>query len=271
VEPPDLRPVHAALAAVCHQLRLRGTPPRHRRRPLPRPTHVADRLTRLDHRAVEDPGDDGRHLAGGDGDHRLVEQGDARRRLTELDEDLTPTEVSEGHHVGGTGAPPDPRRLGEGRRRRGGVSPGELSQAVRGQQQTALGAVIAGLVEQASRPRQPASAAGLLAVQQQADAEPDGAAGRTDRVSDGDVGVMGPGPGGGALLVLTGQVGGDGQALEVLADQRRDRIGGRHRHTGLGPCPSPEGRPGPVPCVSHTTSIPRRQRHGPAGGRRSTR
>ena len=45
------------------------------------------------------PADDRRHLAGGDGDHRLVHQRDASRGLVECDQGLTNSDPGQDHEI----------------------------------------------------------------------------------------------------------------------------------------------------------------------------
>ncbi len=70
----DLRAVHPALAAKRHQLRLRRTPLVEGRRPLVDSFEIVNLLAGQNHRAVDDACRDGCHLAGGHGDHGLIEQ-----------------------------------------------------------------------------------------------------------------------------------------------------------------------------------------------------
>jgi hypothetical protein len=78
--PPEdghLSPVDAAQAG---KMRLRGNglaPCSRRITPLPRAPDVAELQTRLDHVAVDDPGEEGADLSRQDRRHRLIEQGDA--------------------------------------------------------------------------------------------------------------------------------------------------------------------------------------------------
>ena len=66
--------MHQALAAERDEVRLRVTPMRQCRRPLPRPAQIQHFLAGLDHAAIDEPGDERREAASGDGDHGLVEQ-----------------------------------------------------------------------------------------------------------------------------------------------------------------------------------------------------
>ena len=76
----DLGAVHEALTAERHQIGLRVAPTTERSGPLRRPAHIEHRLASIDCSAQDGPGDDRRHLAGRDGDHRLVEQRASPRR-----------------------------------------------------------------------------------------------------------------------------------------------------------------------------------------------
>ena len=95
----DLRAVHQALAAIGNEVRLRRAPLAERRRPLLGPAQVEDLLAFPDHRAVDDPDTDRRHLAGGDGHHDLVEQRHAFRGLPRSEERLADADATERHEL----------------------------------------------------------------------------------------------------------------------------------------------------------------------------
>ena len=173
--------MHQALPAVGHQVRLRRAPVAQRRRPLLRPAQVEDLLAGLDHGAVDDPGDDRRHLAGGDGDHHLVEQRHALRG--------PPSRSAPGPGRAGR-APSGPgrrsgrrsRRPGEGGVRGGGVALVEALQPDRHEQVALLAqSSWASSSTRWARASQPPPRADLAAVQQ-AEAQPERAAGGPRRV-----------------------------------------------------------------------------------------
>src|SRR5581483_5969348 len=90
----NLGAMDEALATVEDQVRLVLAPAAQRRRPLLRAAQVEDLMARLDDRAIQNPGDDGGDLAGGNRDHGLVEQRDTGRHLAQLDQRLSATEPS---------------------------------------------------------------------------------------------------------------------------------------------------------------------------------
>ena len=73
----DLGTMHQAMTTERDEIRLSVAPMCQRRRPLLRPTQIENLLTRLDHAAIQSPGDHLRHLIRHDCDHDLVEQGHA--------------------------------------------------------------------------------------------------------------------------------------------------------------------------------------------------
>ena len=90
----DLGPVHQALPAVGHQLRLGRAPSGQCRRPCLRASHVEDLLACLDHGAVGDSPHDRRDLAGRDRDHHFVQSGHALDGLAKADQGLTLAEAA---------------------------------------------------------------------------------------------------------------------------------------------------------------------------------
>ncbi len=82
----DLPAVHRALAGERDQSRLGVDPGGQRAGPLGRPAVVGDLLAGLDQRAVDLAGDDRRHVAGRDADHRLVQQGEPLRDVAGVDQ-----------------------------------------------------------------------------------------------------------------------------------------------------------------------------------------
>ena len=81
------------------------------------------------------------------------------------------------------------------------------------------------VLDQPLRPRDPPAAAGHLAAQDQRDREPECRTARPGRVAVAEVLVVGLLQGGGAVVVTTGEVGGDREPLEVLGVQRRLPVG----------------------------------------------
>jgi hypothetical protein len=122
VELHDLGAVHLALPAVGDQVRLGRDPVAQRGGPLLRPAQVEDLLAQLDGGAVGLAGDHRRQLAGGGGDHDLVEQGHARGGLAQHEQGLAPPEPGERRQVGLAEAVADLGRPGEHRARGRGVT-----------------------------------------------------------------------------------------------------------------------------------------------------
>ena len=108
----ELGAVHETLAAIGNEVRLRCAPLGQRRRPLPRPAQIEDLLAVLEHRAVDDPDADRRHLAGRDGDHDLVEQRHALRGLSRSEQRLPEAQPAERHQLRVAEALADPGGLG---------------------------------------------------------------------------------------------------------------------------------------------------------------
>ena len=86
VQAHDLRAPHQTLATVCHEIRLRLTPPRERRRPLAGSTEIEDLMTAGDDSAVDVTDDDRGKLIADHGDHGLVEQRETGASLAHAQE-----------------------------------------------------------------------------------------------------------------------------------------------------------------------------------------
>jgi hypothetical protein len=70
----ELSTMHQAETVVRHHVGLLIAPPRQGGSPLSGAAQLVDALTERDRVAIDDPGDDGRQLPGGDGHHRLVHE-----------------------------------------------------------------------------------------------------------------------------------------------------------------------------------------------------
>jgi len=81
-----LGPMHQALPAVHHEVRLGVTPSAQRGGPLVGAPHIEHLVAPFDHRAVSVAHRDGRHLVGTDRHHRLVEQCHAGGDFAHIDE-----------------------------------------------------------------------------------------------------------------------------------------------------------------------------------------
>jgi hypothetical protein len=172
----DLGAVHQALPSERHQIRLPGAPVAQRRRPLRRSPEVEDPVARQDLRAVDDPGNDRRHLTGRDRHHGLVEQPHTVPAPVQLDQGLAHAEPGERQQVRVSEAVTDLGGHAAGGIRVGGVGRHgpERNQE---QQIPLLDAVQPLVIEQPPGSGQPAAALGLLAPEQQEEGQPEAAAG----------------------------------------------------------------------------------------------
>ena len=241
----DLGAMDEARAPEGHELGLRVTPAAERGGPLPRPAQIEDELTRLDHRAVDDPDDGGRCLARGDRDHRVVEQREPHRVVSE--QDRRPAEAEFAPACGGRchrSARPSRARTrtwGDARR----VSSEQLTQR-HGHREIAVDGAVEPL-DQPSRPSEPTAGLGHVAALHQRHPEP-------PRVQCGPFGIA-------RLLVSL-----DGASCET--HQRRGRVRSDLRPTRLvrdrrgraarrGRRPGTARRRRPRPCGSY--DAPRRR------------
>ena len=222
----DLGATQQTLPAVGHQIGLAVAPPGQRRRPLLRPAPVEHLLAAGDHAAVHIAGREGRHFAGGDRHHRLVEQLQARSSAPQPDQGPALAMPCQGDQVGVAELLPG---LGGQPERAGGalvVALGHRPQRLGQQQVSPLHAVLPTLVEQPSRPREPSAGLGRLAFVEQPVREPEGRPGRCRRLVAVVKSVVRPAPEAGALRLPAGQVRGGRQPREIFGLERRLPIGG---------------------------------------------
>jgi hypothetical protein len=85
VQVQKLGAVDQTLAGEGDYVRLRTAPRRQRLGPLLSAAQLGDLMAELDHAAVDGAGDDGRHLAGHDRHHGLVDQGETPIHLAVVD------------------------------------------------------------------------------------------------------------------------------------------------------------------------------------------
>ena len=85
----DFGAIEQALTSKAHEVGLTGTPVRERNGPLVGAAQIEGLLTGFQHAAIDVTGQDWRHVAGNHRDHRFVEQRDACRDITEVDEGAT--------------------------------------------------------------------------------------------------------------------------------------------------------------------------------------
>ena len=172
VDEPKLGTVEQALAAEQDEVRLRLDPSIERLRPLARSPQVEDPVARLDDGAVDHAGDQRRHLAGRDRDHRLVQDRHAGRWLARADERLTQPESGEGREVRvveAFGERPTSTKVARALRPVAGVEAGEGT----GQQQISVLDRLRPAFEQMLRSRQPTTTARRLTAAEEREAEPE--------------------------------------------------------------------------------------------------
>jgi hypothetical protein len=242
----DLGAVHHALPTVGHQVRLRLAPVREGRGPFLRPAQVEDLLARFDHGAVDDPGDDRRDLAGGDGDHHLVQQCQRRGGLTRSDQRLAHAEPSERHQVRHVEAVTDRGGPGGGGPRGANVALLHVLQRDRHEQVALFHTVAACLVEHAARPCEPSATAHGLGAEQQMQAQPERVPRRARRLGTHQLAVRARRQVV-ADVVPAHQIGGRQQQLEVVRLERRLPVGRGQQLVGTRPLPLPVGGAAPLP------------------------
>jgi hypothetical protein len=237
----DLRPVHHVPAPVGNQIRLRRTPLAQRRRPLLRPPHIQDLLTRLDHAAVDDPSGDRRDLARRDSHHGLVEQHHPLGRLAHPDERTPLGLPRHRHQIRIAGGRADRARTSKRLARTLVVALGIQAQPERYEQPPPLDAVVLAVVEHALGTRKPAAALGPLTPVHQRDAEPKGTPGRSSPVGGAQRLPMRAGPERLAVGILASEVTGDGEVLKIVERERLSTIRGGQLAVRIPPRPPSEG------------------------------
>jgi len=253
-----LGPVHQALPAEGHQVRLRRTPVAQRRRPLLCAAQIKQLLAGLDHGAVDAPDHDRRHLAGLDGDHRLVQQRHALGGLPQPQQRLASASPGKRGQVAVAEAVADLGGQPEGGVRGRGVALGKALQRQRYEQIPLLHAVQLAVVQQPPGPGKPAATAGQLAPVQQAEGQPERAPGGTLRAAQPQPLPMRARQDLVAVGIPTHQVGGLGQQLQILRGKRGLPVGRRQLVEGIRPRLPLQGGPAPIQCVSrgHAPSPP---------------
>ena len=255
VKQHDLGSMHQALAPVRHQAGLRLAPTGQRRRPLPGPAHVEDLLARLDHRAIDEPGEDRRHLAGRHRDHHLIEQGHPIRRFSHADQSPALAHPAVNRQVLVAEADADTRRPLE----RGMGSRWILVKGLNrdGQEQIPpLHTVVVHLVEQPLGSGEPSAAPCHLAPQQKSLGEPARAPGGSHHIPQPQALVMGTEPSVVAVDVRADQVRRHRQPLQILQSERPLPIRGRQLGERIPPRVSPEELPATIQQIGHGHSLP---------------
>ena len=236
----DLGAMHQAVAAERDEIRLRVAPVRQRRRPLLRPTQIEDLLARLDHAAVDGPGDDLGHLVGHHRDHDLVEQGHSLDSLSLPDQRPALNVAGERHQIDVTEPIADLGRLAGDRVGARPVARDRVLKRDRHQQMPSLRAVALAIVEQPACPREPAAAASELAAVHQDEDHPAGTACGPLLVTPAQELVMRTLPHLDAVLIPADEIRRHREPLEVLRLERGLPIRGGQLGEGIRPRPPVE-------------------------------
>ena len=165
-----------AAAGEGDQIRLALAPPRQRRGPLLGATDLVGVPARQDHAAVDDAGHDRGQLAGGHGDHRLVQERQALPYPAVLHSMCPCAWAASANRSESPKRSADRHRLA--RRRRGALQvAARLLLEDRGQEHVAaLHALALVAIEQPTGAPEPAAGAPHVAVGSERDAHPEGAA-----------------------------------------------------------------------------------------------
>jgi hypothetical protein len=215
VELHELGPVHQALTAVEHQVRLRRTPTAQTRSPFLRPAQIERLLARLDHAAVDVPGEDRRDVARTDGDHDLVEQRHARGDLAHEDQRASPTHAGDGDEFRVAEAIADLGGLAEVGVCRWDVALEDVLHRLAEPQVPLLDAIELAVVEQPLAPGPPTGTTDQLSFVPQVPRQPERAPGGVRRIAPTKAFVVRPRPDVGAVGVPTHQVRRHRQPLEI--------------------------------------------------------
>ena len=214
--------MNKALPPIRHQVWLRVAPVAQRSGPLRRAADVVELQALDDDRAVHDAGHDRPDLAAGDRHHHLVEPADALRNLAHGDERLAVAEHTQCPKIGITEVSSElggPQRQAHGGR---GVVL-ERAEKPRNQHIAGRRAVAASLVQVPLGSCQPSARHGHLALQQQAQCEHARAASRSRPIARLQLRAVRFLPRLRTRAVLTYQIRGDRQPLEVIPGRRAPR------------------------------------------------
>ena len=205
------------------------------RRPLLGTAQVEDGLEGLDRGAVDDPGDDRRNLAGGDCDHRLIEEGDAPRRLAHRDQRLAASETAERRKVRVAELIRDGGCAGEQLECARRITSLETLKSLRNEEITALDAVRSCFVDQARCPGEPAAGLGKFAALAEPHHQVEGVAGGSGRIPRTHRSLVCLFPGTSRVVGTPEHVGRDRQAFEIGDIQRSHTRPGRQLGIGVAP------------------------------------
>ena len=135
---------------------------------------------------------------------------------------------------------PDRGGFGERCRRSVEISLAELAQRIRHHEVAKLGTLAAMLRQRPPCPHEPARALRGVTALQQSDREPDGAPGTALRLSCREERLVGPGPMAIALEHSSGEVRGDGEALQIHGRERSFAVRRDEPIVGVAPRPALE-------------------------------
>src|SRR5581483_446135 len=241
--PHDLGAVDLAAPAEGDEVGLLLAPARERVRPLAGAPRLEGLLAARDHPAVHDSRDHRRELAGGRGEHRLVEQ---REPLPEalLADAREPLRVhGEREEVAVAEALRDPGRSPGGLERRPVVARALVLQRDGHHQVPALGAVAAFALDETLRPRPPARRGTELAAEREVDADEERGAGGAERLALRDECTVGAIERREEVVDAAEHVVRVRERLQVGGRERRLRVGPREGGAGVGPGPGRERPP----------------------------
>ena len=136
-------------------------------------------------------------------------------------ERLAPPEAAERRQVGVAEPLTDGQRLGELGERVTGVAREQMAERHRQEQEPALDAVVAAVVEQTPGPRQPTPCRRHLAAEEQAESEPERAARRTRHIAKAQTFEMGTFRRRVTVTILADEIRRHCQPLQVVDAQRR--------------------------------------------------
>ena len=237
MEMHDLGAVDQTLTAVDNELGLRVAPVAQSGRPLLGTPQIEHLRTPLDHRAVDIPGRERRHLPSRNGDHRLVEQRDASRDLAEIDQAASPTHTGESPQLRITEAVTDTRRFREvpvcarGVTFEHGAHPDQVAQIA------PLDAIQLALVQEAQRAIDPTATARQVPLVHQTERQPESATGSTFSIAQPGALLVSVCPDLDTLLVVTNQVGSRCEPLKIIETKRTLAIGDRQPLVRSSPSP----------------------------------
>jgi hypothetical protein len=218
--------IDETLAAVRHQVRLRGTPAAQRGRPLLRPAQVEELPAGVDHGAVDDPGDDRRHFVGRNGDHHFVQEGHALFTPAKVNEGPTPSQPRQREQVSVPEAVADRRGLAEDGVGGLGIALLQALQRDRHQQIALFHTVQLAFREDTPRAGKPAARLGHLSPGHKLHADPERAARGPRGIAEPQAFLIRPRPDLEAFGVPASEIRGRCQALEIVEPQRQVAISG---------------------------------------------